>query len=492
MAIIADLPFRRVPPLTLVLAIRAGRAPWITTVTNWMTTKICLRISSRCGGVATGLICLTIKGVSFLAGHKEQERRPNKDAPTHNHIRTPGTCNINLVAHVSMAQRSSLWNTIDDRFSLSKNRPNAKDENEGSMTRSSPFRSSAVRIALGGIILMGFLATLMRWAVGPLNRPGPRPDRIVTPGIATSNHQAEAAGTLRIMTWNLAYARGTNPDNRVNRPISPSQLAQRLSMMAKVIRDRRVDILLVQEIDFDSKRSHHIDQMISLARESGLPFAAQAISWDARYVPFPYWPPTSHYGRVKSGGAILSRVPILENTVHLLPKPKNNPWWYNAFYLFRYSQWVSIKIGGQLFWIVNNHLEAFDKENRQEQAKIVEGLVQERSKRAPILVLGGDLNTVPPEAQRKHDFPDADNDDYRDDRTLGIFREITTLREIISREDYRASERTFFTFPTMDPTRRLDYLFVSNRATVSEVEFVETMDFSDHRPVLAEIRNFVE
>ena len=229
-----------------------------------------------------------------------------------------------------------------------------------------------------------------------------------------------------------------------------------------------------------------------LAQHSGLRYSARAVSWRANYVPFPYWPLSQHYGRVLSGGAVLSRFPIESNPVTLHPKPAANPWWYNLFYLFRYSQRVKLRLAAdKQVWVVNNHLEAWDKGNRVAQAqrllREVQQLRRDEGDQAPVLVVGGDLNTVPPEAKRKHGFADEPRDDYRHDPTLSVLRRLPGLREIVPVERYVADEAAHFSFPCLAPTRRLDYLFVDGRAKVARYEFVRTGDFSDHLPVLASV-----
>lgn len=258
--------------------------------------------------------------------------------------------------------------------------------------------------------------------------------------------------------------------------------------MGQLIEAQHADIVLLQEVDFESKRSRRVDELARLARYSGLRYAARAVSWRANYVPFPYWPPSQHYGRVLSGGAVLSRYPIRQNRVLLHPKPRSNPWWYNLFYLFRYSQQVEIDLGTQHVWVVNNHLEAWDRANRAAQARSLLREVQRMGAAGQVvLAVGGDLNTVPPEARRKHRFADDPRDDYRHDETLAVLRRLPQMREIVPQARYVADEAAHFTFPTLAPTRRLDYLFVHQSAHIAGYQIIRTGDYSDHLPLRAEL-----
>jgi endonuclease/exonuclease/phosphatase family metal-dependent hydrolase len=340
------------------------------------------------------------------------------------------------------------------------------------------------RLAILVLLMVGILGGLLLWAAGGRQSPGEFQGKITDHG---GGAVPRASGKqLRVMTWNIAYARGTNPDNDQNDVAPKAEIEKRLREMGALIRRYKADIVLLQEVDFDCRRSRYLDQLALLSRHSGLRYAARAVSWKANWVPHPLWPPSKQYGPVVSGGGVLSRFPISENRIVLHPKPDENDPIYNMFYLFRYTQLVKIARGDVQIRVVNNHLEAFKKKNRAQQAaavaKLVAPLVQ---KKDAFWLLGGDLNTAPPEATKKHGFVDSAEDDYRDDLTLPTIRNIAGLSEIVPVARYREQEAAHFTFPTMKPTRRLDYLFFDQRLTLDRYEIVDTKAFSDHKPVLA-------
>jgi endonuclease/exonuclease/phosphatase family metal-dependent hydrolase len=333
-------------------------------------------------------------------------------------------------------------------------------------------------VALGMVVL---------WGAGWIQQPGLRQGELFDYGSGTPPRWD--GSRLIVMSWNIAYARGTNPDNEQDAAFSKGEIDDRLEQMGATIRQSGADLVLLQEIDFDSQRSCGIDQLARLAEASGLRYGARAISWRANYVPFPYWPPSRHYGGVLSGGAVLSRFPLRENRVRLHPKPRANPWWYNLFYLFRYTQSVRVDLGDREMWAVNNHLEAWDKPNRVAQARALVGTLEGlRREGATLLLFAGDLNTVPPEAKQKHGFVDSPRDDYRGDETLSILRAFAETQEIVPMGRYVSDETRHFTFPTLAPTRRLDYVFVDRQLRVERYHMLRTGDFSDHLPVVAEIR----
>lgn len=263
-----------------------------------------------------------------------------------------------------------------------------------------------------------------------------------------------------------------------------------LERMAGVIRESRANVVLLQEIDFDSDRSHNVDQLARLAelsRATGLRYAARALSWKAGYVPFPYWPPRLHFGRMRSGGAVLSRFPVTHNRVTLHPKPRSNSWVVNAFYLFRFSQVVRIAWGETEVVIVNSHLEAYDTANREEQARALAATVRALAGDGETLVIvGGDMNAVPP-GSKARDFGDHTDDDYTGDRTLDVLGAMPGLREVAGDEAYCGNDSAYFTFPANEPNRRLDYVFASDRFAVRDARVLSAGDCSDHLPVRAEL-----
>ncbi len=171
------------------------------------------------------------------------------------------------------------------------------------------------------------------------------------------------------MSWNVAFALGLGSEGSSYKARSKGYYQEKLKKMGEVIKTSGADIVFLQEIDWGSSRFHFIDQVQTLARESGLKYSAKALSWAINYLPFPYWPPQDHFGVMNSGGAILSRFPLSHNQVELFKKPDSQAWWYQRFYLFRYAQAVQVHIKKQNYWVVNCHLEAFDKNNRQQMAQ---------------------------------------------------------------------------------------------------------------------------
>jgi len=287
----------------------------------------------------------------------------------------------------------------------------------------------------------------------------------------------EIPSVIKIVTFNIGflYGRGSEGSGYEHRDIEFYEKA--LVHISKEMIHWDADIVFLQEIDFDSSRSHYIDQAKFIATKAGYPFVAEAISWEANYIPFPYFPLRNNFGKMNSGGAILSKYPLSDHQVTLLTKPLSQPWWYNLFYLHRYFQKVSVTIGDKKFNLMNLHLEAFDKANRKEQIEIL----LEEVKKSKIDFIAGDFNMVPTSALKKSKF--FNDDDYENDPSYELMKK-SNLFEVIPEEIYGKDEARFFTFPAWRPDRRLDYIWYNSSLKMMKAEVLPSAS-SDHLPLKA-------
>lgn len=285
---------------------------------------------------------------------------------------------------------------------------------------------------------------------------------------------------LKVVTWNMGYAYGLGSEGRGYEQKEDNYFKERLQQMGVLLQKSEADIVFLQEIDFDSKRSGYMDQAQTLAEIAGYRHLAYAPSWVANYIPFPYMPVKNHFGHINSGGAILSKYPIVKNTVELLGKPESQAWWYNLFYLHRYLQTVEVKLGDKSITAVNLHLEAFDRSNREKQAAHLAELIET----GKVDLVAGDFNMVPTEAAKKTKFPDGD-DNYENDMSYDLLKK-TSLKDVIPEDIYGKNESLYWTYPTDRANRKLDYIFYKEELRFIKVEvLLEASTLSDHFPMRA-------
>lgn len=299
---------------------------------------------------------------------------------------------------------------------------------------------------------------------------------------ATIRGGAEGAvldGDLRVATWNIHYGYGPVFDR--GSVGDRATVVQNLERIAALLRDERVDIAALQEVDLDAKRSFGIDQLAWLRRATGLQHAAWTETWNVRWVPSPGRDPRKQWGQARSGQATLSRFPLKDAVRHALPQPAGNGKLYNHFYLHRAGLECTVVLGGgRAVRVINVHTEAFDRKNCEEHAEILAGLVRDNPRHTLLL---GDFNTAPPEAALRHAFPDEPQTDMREDRSIPILRSVPGMREVVTPERYVADEAAWFSFPAWEPNRRLDYLFYGEGLALREARVLRG-DASDHLPIV--------
>jgi len=278
--------------------------------------------------------------------------------------------------------------------------------------------------------------------------------------------------TLSVVSYNIGYLSGMN--NNISVKPDLQFYDQNLNKVKALFKKYHPSFIGFQEIDFYSNRSFYRNQLDSIASYSGYNYGAEAINWDKKYIPFPYWPPSVHFGRMLSGQGILSQFPIIENKRIVLPKPEDNPFYFNAFYLDRLIQISKIKVGDRTLILINIHLEAFDKNTRECQAEILKDYVFEYIDQYPLLLIG-DFNCRPP-------FKGVDTNF---ENTIRSMMNISGMVTAITEEVYIEDPARYLTFSSDAPYEKLDYIFYNYKfiekldaGTIHEADMV-----SDHLPV---------
>jgi endonuclease/exonuclease/phosphatase family metal-dependent hydrolase len=327
------------------------------------------------------------------------------------------------------------------------------------------------------VVFMGFVILSFLW----MSYPWSLREKTFTLPISSIETQEildieESPAVIKVLSWNLGFLYGIGSVGPGYDYQEEEFYRQKLLQLIEHLKEWQPDIIFLQEIDFNSQRSHYINQAQEIARLAGYPFVAEASGWEANYVPYPYWPLRNNFGQVSSGGAILSRYPITSHQVWFHPKPSSRPWWYNLFYPYRYFQKVTVEIGEKQYQMVNLHLEAFDRHDRHDQVnKLLDFIAQEK-----IQLVVGDFNTVTGVATKRKFLS---GDDYESDTTHELMKK-SGLLEVIPDEIYAKNESLYFTFPSDRPDRRLDYIYYEPTLKMIKAEVLPSA-LSDHLPLKA-------
>jgi endonuclease/exonuclease/phosphatase family metal-dependent hydrolase len=251
----------------------------------------------------------------------------------------------------------------------------------------------------------------------------------------SSSYRERAAGSLRVMTYNVHGCVGI--DGR-----------RSLERIARVIAMYDPDIVALQELDVGRVRSDHEDQAQEIAdMVEMLVHFHPAIAVEEE-----------HYG-----DAILSKHPMELVQAGELPGlfgwPRLEP---------RGAMWADITLNGQVFHVFNTHLGLHPWERRLQVNALVgeEWLLNERC--AGHRIMCGDFNAGPRST---------------------VCRKIGAL--LIDSQVAHENHRPKRTFHSRYPVGRIDHVFVEKGTEITHIEIPSThltRVASDHLPLIVEFR----
>jgi endonuclease/exonuclease/phosphatase family metal-dependent hydrolase len=310
-----------------------------------------------------------------------------------------------------------------------------------------------------------------------------------------------APKNLKVITWNIKYAGGGLNffydcwGERVL--MTKSEVLANLELLAAKIDHLNPDIILIQEIEIDSKRSAYVDQMQYLLNETRLNYGVYSSLWKAQYIP------SDGLGRMDLGNAILSKWELTDAERIAFELRTDQDALTQYFYLRRNIVLAQTTVGSNIFQIVNTHISAYSTDgSKQRQLIIFKDLLDGMDAEGKIFIAGGDLNVIPPNAIKRDNFPDSicEDEDFIGDDYNYEESWIKPLYEYYPAIDtllYALDEEAYFTHTVRSDsshTRKLDYLFTNFEggweSTLSTVHNGSEMGsgrwrLSDHAPVSA-------
>lgn len=283
--------------------------------------------------------------------------------------------------------------------------------------------------------------------------------------------------TYSIISYNIGYLSGMTNNLPVER--SKSLFEDNLKKVYSEFEELQADILCFQEIDYHSKRSLYVNQQEEI-QKLGYNYVYQVINWDVKYLPFPTFPISAHFGEILSGQSILSKYELTETSRIVLDRIdakftnkdflnldsiriKSKKIFESIYYLDRLAQIVKVNIDGKTVVIINVHLEAFDTATRMKQTNRVAELYTTYKDDYPVLIVG-DFNS---------DI-DYENPSIQSILILPNIRSAVILGKK--------------TFPSSNPKERLDYIFYNeNFIKLKSAKVLNSFgEASDHLPIMME------
>ncbi len=263
-----------------------------------------------------------------------------------------------------------------------------------------------------------------------------------------------AEADLTVMTYNIRVGLGADGARQENEP------HWRLEGIADVIRTSGADVVLLQEVDKNRERTNGVDQAAFLAEE---------LDFEHRYAPAIETDDGQMYGI-----AVLSRWPIEDESVTQLFQPDYSdhepevPSYYSEQ---RLAQTVTIEAPFGSFTAINTHL-GLTYEQRVRQLEELASIAEDQKADGPV-VLGGDLNSQP-------DVPSL----------WPLRKQLRDVYLFHTNENNLTSHMDIgdrLTFPSDEPARCIDYLFVSEDEFDVLSTDIPATTLSDHLPVVARL-----
>lgn len=203
--------------------------------------------------------------------------------------------------------------------------------------------------------------------------------------------------SFTIMTWNTGYGGlGENADffmdgGKSVQSADEATVKENIEAVNRYIKESDADIVFLQEVDTDSKRSYGVNELDLIADANSNYQNTFALNYKTLYVPYP-WPPI---GKVTCGIATLSAYEVSDSTRVSLPCPFKYP--IRLANLKRCLMVNRIPIDGsdKELVLVNLHLEAYDDgEGKAAQTAQLRELLESEAAKGNYVIAGGDFNQI--------------------------------------------------------------------------------------------------
>jgi endonuclease/exonuclease/phosphatase family metal-dependent hydrolase len=262
----------------------------------------------------------------------------------------------------------------------------------------------------------------------------------------------------RVGAWNLAHGRGLA--KWTIRGGDAATRAARLEAIARRVASLDLDLLVLNEVDFDASSSRRVDQARFIAERAGFPHRVAQRNDDAWLAGF----------RWAGGNAILSRHPLRE--VSLIDLPVHRPWLAALGFQKRGVAALVERAPGDAIRLVAIHLEHRSEDVRLASA---EKILRFAAAPGPPTLLAGDFNSTL--GHFPHAKPSASGHTALDHFLGAGFSRWTGVAPSPEQMTYRSDR----------PSRVIDWILVPDDWSFDTYHVLPT-DLSDHRPVWAAVR----
>jgi len=337
------------------------------------------------------------------------------------------------------------------------------------------------------LLLIGFAGLLVFSSITDFD-----PKKIIETDIKRNESSAILPDTLSVLIWNIGYmGLGADVDFfndggknvRANEALSSKYRNGIIQFLSET--KSSVDFMLLQEVDFDSKRSYHINQ--SLAIDSALSdfSSSVAVNYNVQFVPVPFQIPYTPYGKTYGGLQNVGRFNPSKST--RVQYPGGFSWPTKLYMLDRCAlEWRFPLKNGKEFILVNTHNTAYDEtgEIKKVEMTFMKARYESETKNGNLVVIGGDWNQTPPGVSSdqfsKRIQPGYTAQSLTKDILPNGFKTAYDVSTATNRSNVTAYE------PGQSYTTLIDYFMFSPGVDLIEISAIDLrFQWSDHQPVLA-------
>ncbi len=319
-----------------------------------------------------------------------------------------------------------------------------------------------------------------------------KPDEFITLDIQNNQQRMlKATDSVSIMTFNIGYA-GLDKDQDFfmdggTKALSESKekTSENLNAILEFIEDNQTDMILLQEVDIDARRSYHIDEYKQISERLNNYSTVFALNYKVPWVPLPLMDPM---GDVEAGLATYSKYALKEAKRYQYPGDAGWPMQLALLDRCFIESRVAVENGKELV-VLNSHLSAYDKGGkiRKQQLGFLKAYISSEYEKGNHVVVGGDWN---------HLIPGTDPEQFETQQSWPDW--LVTIPDDFKPEGFEwAADKTIPTNRTLDQAYQegVNFLSVIDGFLVSpNVEIVSVKGYSlefersDHNPVRLEIK----
>lgn len=301
--------------------------------------------------------------------------------------------------------------------------------------------------------------------------------------------------TLKVLTWNCGYgALGDNADffmdgGKSVQTADKERVRSNLDGIEEELTKLDPDVIFLQEVDRDSARAHHTDEMIDFVNafiEDDEPDYTSAFAYNMNVLFIPY--PIPPIGLVRSGIMTLTRMHMASAERIQLPCPFKWPVRPANFKRCLLIERLPVQNSDKELVLINLHLDAYDDgKGKEEQTEALEKILEEERSKGNYVIAAGDFNqafsntdiSAYPLQEGKWAPGMLSTEDLEKEWQCLMDSSTPTCRSLD--QPYEGADHSSFQYYVVD-----GYILSSNIEVIS----CETQDlgfvYTDHNPVLLE------